>query len=147
MPLDRVTLYSAEVLAHARSPHGTAPIGLVRQSVEVDNPLCGDQVRLSIGLTQDGTLAVSQQTRGCALCGASASWMAHQVHGIPPDSAWTQSHEITEALSNLAPLPLLIPRPLHPLFSGLHTAPARRGCVRLPWDALKLALTQDGVRA
>ncbi len=139
---ERPTLYSSEVLAHARSPHGTAPLDDARQSVEVDNPLCGDRVHLAIGLNQAGDLALSQQTRGCALCGASASWMAHLMTGAAPGAALAQSQSVTVALADLAPLPLAIPAPLKALFAGLHAAPARRGCVRLPWEALQLALAQ-----
>jgi len=144
VPLDRPTLYGPELLRHAQAPHGTTPVpdSPTRRSVEVDNPLCGDRVRLLVDPGDPHHLQLSHATRGCALCIASASLMVTQVVGKPVVKARTAAIENTAALADHADTPL--PAALGAVFRGLSAAPMRRSCVRLPWDALARALSPTG---
>ena len=143
MPLERPTLYGPALLDHARQPPGTASLepSLAVRATEVDNPLCGDRVRLEVNPSDPQRLRLSHATRGCALCVASASIMAEAVSGQPVDAVRSMSGQITTALRDHSDAPL--PPPLMPIFAALHTAPMRRSCVRLPWAALEDLLSKQ----
>ena len=140
MPRERPTLYGPALLEHARHPKGTTPLeaDATVRSVEVDNPLCGDRVRLQVDSTDPQHMRLAHSTRGCALCVASASLMAEVLTGKPVAAARHTAARICTALDDHQDA--VIPAPLAPIFSDLHTAPMRRSCVQLPWLALSQAL-------
>lgn len=140
MPIDRPTLYGQALLDHARHPRWTRPLeprASVR-SVELDNPLCGDRVRLEVDATDPLHLRLAHSTRGCALCVASASFMAEALVGQPVATARSMASQVSSELEDHSDV--LVPEPLLPIFGELHTAPMRRSCVQLPWSALERAL-------
>ncbi len=141
MSADRPTLYGPELLALARSPRH---VGVLRDPTHTerrDHPLCGDRVSLQLRVADGLVCEVAHQTRGCALCVASVSVLGDQVLGGSVADALGQAHAVLSELS--APTE----RPQSPglqLFAGVRQAPARAGCVALPWEALAKALESTG---
>lgn len=134
-------LYRDELLRHAKNPEGVAVIAPDDpDAVRKVNPACGDEVR--IRLVKDGEgriMRVEHQTRGCAVCTASASMLAHEVNargGMFPSDALARYTEVTVRLAtgdfSLADGPLQALAPLA-------RYPARIVCARLAWEAFAAA--------
>ena len=136
MSVDRPTLYGPELLAHARSPRHAGRLEAPTRTARVDNPLCGDRVTVQLRLENGRVAAIAHQTRGCALCIASASVMAEAVWGEPMDGIEQRARAVVEGLTPAADASLRVDDPALALFAGLSAAPGRHGCVSLPWQAL-----------
>jgi nitrogen fixation NifU-like protein len=67
-------LYQDTLLDHHRKPRHFGELGGT-PTVERENPLCGDVVRLAIDLTDNAICDLRFDGHGCALCIASASLM------------------------------------------------------------------------
>ena len=139
-------LYRDELLRHAKNPEGIAEIAADDpDAVRKVNPACGDEVRMRVIKDGEGRiLRVEHQTRGCAICIASASMLAHEVNargGMLPDEARARCAEVVTRLATGdfvledGPLQALAP---------LAKYPARIACARLAWEALGEALEERG---
>ena len=74
-------LYQEKLLAWARTARAypapdTQALYMVRR-----NPVCGDEVRLSLTLAQSKISHIGMDVRGCALCEAGAGLFGHLVQG------------------------------------------------------------------
>lgn len=132
----RPTLYSAALLAQARSPQHAGTLDDPSHVWRVDNPLCGDRVTLQLKVVDEKIVEVAHRTRGCALCMASASVMTAMILDRSMDDARCKARGVVDALRPSADAPLLLEDPALKLFAGLETAPGRTECVALPWVAL-----------
>ncbi len=138
-------IYRDELLRHAKNPEGAAVIAPDDpDAVRKVNPACGDEVRLRLTKDAEGRiLRVEHQTRGCAVCIASASMLAHEVKaqgGMLPADALARCEEVTKRLATGdfspadGPLQALTP---------LSRYPARITCARLAWEAFAAALRSE----
>lgn len=131
-------LYREELLRHAKAPAGAATVGRDEAGcVRKVNPACGDEVRLRLVRDGAGRIArVEHQTRGCAVCVASASMLAEAAaaHG-----GWTAEEAAARAESFFGRLEAGAfgeeDGALQAL-NGLAKFPARLACARLAWEAL-----------
>ena len=139
-------LYRDELLRHAKNPEGIAEIAADDpDAVRKVNPACGDEVRMRVIKDGEGRiLRVEHQTRGCSVCIASASLLAHEVNargGLQPDEARARCADVATRLAtgdftpDDGPLQALAP---------LARYPARIACARLAWEALGKALAERG---
>ncbi len=136
MSADRPTLYSPELLQHARQPRHAGTLDQATRSARVDSPLCGDRVTLQVRVSDGRIEAIAHQTRGCALCVASVSIMADAVLDTPLEEALGRARAVVQALDPVEGAPESVGKPALRLFGGLSAAPGRWGCVALPWQAL-----------
>jgi len=137
------TLYSAEILDHAKRPCGADELDAPTHHARVDNPLCGDRLDLELEVEASTVLAVGHRVRGCSLCKASASMLARDLVGATLDEARAKARTARrelEALSAGEDTELTV---LSSAFAGLAHAPARKQCVALAWDALEQVLADD----
>ena len=74
-------LYREVVMDHHRRPRGRAPLPRVDATAHGFNPVCGDEVVLSLALDGDRVAGVRVNGRGCAICTASGSIMAEMIPG------------------------------------------------------------------
>jgi nitrogen fixation NifU-like protein len=119
-------LYREEILEHYRSSRHRGRIDHPDFAAELDNPLCGDQIRLELAVDQSDRIAQARfDGHGCAISQAAASLLAEQLEGQPLASARRFTSEQM--------LQLL----------GIHLTPARRKCGLLAWRALHQALASD----
>lgn len=139
-------LYQEMIVDHGRRPRNFRTIAGATHSVEAVNPLCGDQLTLSVQLT-DGIIAdVAFTGNGCTISQASASLMTMAVKGLQPGEAltlFTRVHtmltsesEDEAVLAGVGKLAVL---------SGVWEYPTRVKCASLAWQALRNAL-EDGNR-
>ncbi len=75
-------IYTDPILELARKRIGHGRLADPRASVVLDNPLCGDRIRLDMDWRDDGKISgVAHEVRGCVLCRAAASALATVAPG------------------------------------------------------------------
>jgi nitrogen fixation NifU-like protein len=83
-------LYREQILEHYKRPHNwTPPLPELENpdmEFEDSNPLCGDQLKVSIAVADDGTIEdLRFAGHGCAISQASASLTSDEVKGMKVD--------------------------------------------------------------
>ncbi|HMA38226.1 MAG TPA: SUF system NifU family Fe-S cluster assembly protein [Chloroflexia bacterium] len=121
------SLYREVILEHYKQPHHQGQLADPTVSVEVDNPLCGDRLRIDLAL-QDGVVTDMAFTgRGCAISQAAASILSDDLIGRPVAEVATLTwRDMMELL-------------------GVEIGPARLKCALLGLRGVKMALAQAGV--
>ena len=139
-------LYHDIILTRSRAPRHQHALQPRHAHAAGNNPLCGDQVEVSLAYAPDGTVAQAAfEARGCAISVASADLMSETIHGRTPAEIRTLAADF-ETLARTGQAPssdpaLLSLRPL----SGVSEYRSRVKCAVLPWTALLAAL--DGKSA
>ena len=134
-------LYQQVILEHNKKPRNFGMLEACTHHAEGHNPLCGDQLELTLvvedGLVQD----IRFQGSGCAIDMASASLMTGAVKGKPVAEAEAMAEQfrgmVRGDLEPGAQTPLLGKLTL---FSGVKNLPSRVKCAVLPWATLHAAL-------
>jgi nitrogen fixation protein NifU and related proteins len=136
-------LYQELILEHNRKPRNFGVVEGADRVVEGRNPLCGDEITLSLKLDGD-TIAdvkfLSPPGKGCAISKASASLMTTAVKGKPAADAerlFDSFHKLVRGeLSEAEQKALGSLR----AFAGVAKFPMRVKCASLAWHALHSAL-------
>ncbi len=76
-------LYQDIILDHYRNPRSAGTVEDEELLVEEENPLCGDQIRLTAVIEGGLVKEIKYQARGCAISMASASMMTEDLIGKP----------------------------------------------------------------
>jgi nitrogen fixation NifU-like protein len=77
-------LYREEILEHYKRPHNWGEIDGPDLEFEDTNPLCGDQLRVTIRVGADDRVEdVRFSGQGCAISQAAASMASDEVKGMP----------------------------------------------------------------
>jgi len=76
-------MYREVILDHYKSPRGHGLIADADAQAEGENPLCGDEVTISVKFTDDGETiaAIGFEGRGCAISQAATSMLSELVQG------------------------------------------------------------------
>jgi nitrogen fixation NifU-like protein len=136
-------LYQEMILDHYRRPRNKGTLEKPDASVEMKNPLCGDEITLQVAFNADGVDDLRFSGRGCSISQASASMMTQLVKGKSAeeiDSIRKQFRDLM--LGNAA----AVDDQLGSLraLSGVARFPARIKCALLAWNALESALAERG---
>jgi nitrogen fixation NifU-like protein len=138
-PRDAVeALYREVVLDHYRNPRHRGPLQDPDGTATVDNPICGDQVRVQVRLEGGTVVEAAAQTRGCSIAVAAGSVMTELVRGQPVEEI-PRLRGALERLVEGEDAPPDLDRRLR-AFAGVVRFPMRRRCALLPWEALEAAL-------
>lgn len=133
-------LYQELILDHYRKPRNKGILENADATIEMRNPLCGDEVDLQVIYAGDSIGDVKFSGRGCSISQASASMMTQIVKGksrAEIDEIRTKFRELImgdmtsandKSLGSLRAL------------SGVSKFPARVKCALLAWNALETAL-------
>ncbi|CAN5845670.1 SUF system NifU family Fe-S cluster assembly protein [soil metagenome] len=132
-------LYQEMILDHNKRPRNFRVIEGPSHHAEGFNPLCGDQLSLSLRVDGDTISDVAFQGAGCAIFKASASLMTDAVKGKSVGEAqalFLRFHCMVttppaEAVENMGKLSVL---------AGVREFPVRVKCASLAWHTLKAAL-------
>jgi nitrogen fixation NifU-like protein len=134
-------LYNSMIVSRSRSPEFSGVVVGETNHAEGNNPLCGDRVRLTLRC-EDGRVAeAAHQTRGCAICIASADLLAEAVAGQAVRNALQMADQFVLMFEN-EDAGGVLPGNLQ-IFLPLRQHRARIRCATLPWIALKEALAHD----
>ncbi|MCC6223843.1 MAG: SUF system NifU family Fe-S cluster assembly protein [Thermoleophilia bacterium] len=117
-------LYRELILDHYKSPRNHGRLDPADASAEGQNPLCGDEIAISVNFDGDGDTIeeIRFDGRGCAISQAAASMLTELVAGrTAADVAAMPKEELLEEL-------------------GIPLTPARLKCALLGFGVLKVAL-------
>lgn len=141
--MDQDGLYQRQVIERARMPVHAGTLEGATCRGEGTNPMCGDRVRVGVWLDAESRIeTVRHQTRGCAICQASADMMAERVAGSDARGAVAMGRDFTALLQTgqggdgLAELTV---------FAPLRQHRSRIRCATLAWSALEAALNEAPV--
>ena len=132
----RETIYREILLEHARHPKNSGRLENPGLSASVNNPLCGDELELTLALSGEIIQDCRTMVRGCSICQASASIMSEIIIEKPLKEAIKTGRLFDESLRKDNGDVNEIIEPLRP-FLGLKTHRSRIKCMKLAWDALE----------
>jgi nitrogen fixation NifU-like protein len=140
MNSDLQDLYQEVVLDHGKRPRNFREVEGANHRAQGHNPLCGDQLTVTVKVEGGVIRDIGFQGQGCAISRASASLMTGAVKDRTREQAeqlFEQVHKLvtegpadvnTEVLGKLTVL------------SGVSEFPARVKCASLAWHTLRAAL-------
>lgn len=144
MTYDLRELYQEVILDHNKRPRNKGRLEAPTNEAEGHNPLCGDQVRLTLH-TENGLIdQIAFDGQGCAISTASASLMTEAVKGKTIAQAeaifrefqtMVTSPDSTDEHGDLGEMVAL---------AGVRDYPVRIKCATLPWHTLHAALVGEG---
>jgi nitrogen fixation NifU-like protein len=138
-------LYQEMILDHYRRPRNKGVLENPDASVEMKNPLCGDEITLQVAFAGDSVCDLRFSGRGCSISQASASMMTQLIKGKSTeeiDAIRKQFRELMLGDASAVDDPQL--GSLRAL-SGVARFPARVKCALLAWNALESALAERSV--
>jgi nitrogen fixation NifU-like protein len=133
-------LYQEVILDHYKRPRNFGPLQGADHTAEGYNPLCGDQVKVSVRLEDDRVADLHFEGAGCAISTASASLMTEAIKGKTVEEAeelFQRYHGLVSG--KIAPDDDEDLGKLEAL-AGVRDYPVRIKCATLAWHALRAAL-------
>jgi nitrogen fixation NifU-like protein len=135
-------LYQEMILDHYRRPRNKGALEKADATVEMKNPLCGDEITLQVAFEGDCVCDLRFSGRGCSISQASASMMTQLVKGKTTAEIGAIRKQFRDLmLGNTAAPDDALLGSLRAL-SGVARFPARVKCALLAWYALETALAE-----
>lgn len=116
------SIYREIILEHSKNPSNKGKLDPADYSYEDTNPLCGDEVRIDVRVTDDHVSEIRFSGQGCAISQASASILTELVDGKSLDEVKAFSKD--ELLEEI----------------GIPLSPARLKCALLSLKVLKAGI-------
>jgi nitrogen fixation NifU-like protein len=141
-PVGDDELFREILLDHYRHPRHRGLLEGANGAAHGHNPLCGDEVDVSLRVTDAGVEAVGFEGQGCSISMASASMMAEEVDGKSMAEVRQLINRFRQMLvEGRDPAELGDMGDLEAL-AGVRRYVARVKCAMLPWNALEAGLAQ-----
>ena len=74
-------MYSAELLDHFQNPRNPGDLANANASAEIENPACGDVLRLTLKIEDGRIAAIGFKAKGCVASMACASALTEMIAG------------------------------------------------------------------
>lgn len=133
-------LYQEVVLDHGKRPRNFREVEGANRRADGYNPLCGDQLTVTVRMDGDVIRDVGFVGQGCAISRASASLMTGAVKELSRADA-ERLFELVHRLVTEGPEGLdLEELGKLAVLSGVSEFPSRVKCASLAWHALRAAL-------
>ena len=95
-------MYSAKLLDHFHNPRNAGEIAAPDALAEVENPVCGDVIRLTLKLEEERIVEARFKARGCVAAMACGSALTELVSGVHVSKARILTREdLTNAVGGL----------------------------------------------
>ncbi len=139
-------LYQEVIIEHSKNPRNFRAVQNATHSAEGYNPLCGDQLTLTLKLSNNVIEEIGFIGDGCAISKASASLMTSALKGKRPEDALTLFTAVRTLLT-CGPSAKVTPDEVGKLavLSGVSEFPMRVKCATLAWHTMKNALEGGNV--
>lgn len=134
-------LYQQVILEHNKKPRNFGKLQPCTHHAHGINPLCGDDIELTLNIENGQIAEIKFQGQGCAISQASSSLMTVNVKGKAVADAEAMAAQFREMVrGDLDPAsdPNILGKLA--LFQGIKDLPSRVKCAVLPWAALRSAL-------
>ncbi|MDO8787972.1 MAG: iron-sulfur cluster assembly scaffold protein [Sulfuritalea sp.] len=138
------SLYQDAIKQFARAAHGHGQLAAATGEAKLDNPLCGDRVRMQVAVASGCVTAIAHETRGCLLCRAAASVIGLQAVGHDANGIKAVAHDLESILHEGGPVAPGWPE--LSMFGPARGYPSRHGCVLLPFRALLAAMAESEMK-
>ena len=136
------TIYRDILLQHARSPKNSGRLKNPGLMATVHNPLCGDELLMTMAISRELIQECKTLVRGCSICIASASIMSEMIIKKTLNEASSIGRLFDDSLSTDNENVPKIVEPLRP-FLALKNHRSRIKCMKLAWDALEECKNQE----
>ncbi len=138
MSFDRLeSLYRQVIMDHYKHPRNRGVLDDGNLTVDMNNPTCGDRIRLTMKEENGKIVDVKFEGEGCSISMASASMMTQLIKGKDVDTALKLSHAFSEMIQGKK----------HDMdlgdsesLQGVAKFPARIKCATLAWKAMEKGL-------
>lgn len=135
-------LYRSVIMDHYKHPRNKGELDSGTITIDMNNPTCGDEIRLMLEVKDNIIDDVRFEGHGCSISMASASMMTEAVKGKNVERALEMADEfskmmlgedytITEDMGDIEAL------------SGVSQFPARIKCATLSWKALEKGVKEE----
>lgn len=143
MNTDLRELYQEIILDHNKRPRNRGKLPLANREAEGHNPLCGDQVKVTL-ITENGLVSdIAFEGQGCAISTASASLMTEAVKGKTVEEAEGIFREFQQMVTETGEASDHSSLGDLEVFQGVREHPVRIKCATLPWHTLHAALVGE----
>ena len=138
-------LYRELILDHYKQPRNNVTLPAANCAADGSNPLCGDQIQITLTLTDEKVEQIGFTGSGCAISQASASMMTEFVQGRSVIDALDGIAAFQTMMTTSAPTNAVGFDDIDALI-GVSKFPARVKCASLGWKTLEQALsTNNGI--
>ncbi len=137
-------LYREIILDHYRRPRHHGRVDPADSTVHGHNPLCGDEVDVSLRVRGGRVEAIGFEGQGCSISLASASMMTEQVAGLPVDAVRGVLDRFKQMIVDGVDAGRLEDLGDLEALQGVRRYASRVKCAVLPWNALERGLDQAG---
>lgn len=135
-------LYRSVIMDHYKHPRNKGELENGTITIDMNNPTCGDEIRLMLDVKDNIIDDVRFEGHGCSISMASASMMTEAVKGQTVDRALEMGNEfskmmlgedykITDDMGDIEAL------------SGVTQFPARIKCATLSWKAFEKGFKEE----
>lgn len=132
-------LYQEVILDHSRHPHNYGALADATRRAEGYNPLCGDQLTLTLKMDGDRIQDIRFEGHGCAISKSSASVMTDLVKGKSKTEAAALFEKFRQLVTDPGAMKIEEFDKMA-VFSGVSEFPGRVKCAVLGWHTLRSAL-------
>ncbi len=137
-------LYQDIILDHYKNPHNFGEGSPGCTDVELDNPVCGDHIKLMLYVDADGIIQDVKFTgSGCAISVASASMMTDEIKGKSIAEVKKTIEDVLGSMRGEKQLNTLDEHGDLVALKGVVKFPVRVKCATLAWHAVKDALKKN----
>ena len=143
-------LYREVILDHYRNPRNRDPLPHTDANAEGVNPLCGDEVEISLAFDDDTVAGISVRGQGCSISQSSASMMSAAIKGKSREEVADLIRSFKSMMDIERDEDVVDPdRPGAVLgdleaLRGVRQYPVRIKCANLAWTTLEEALDGSG---
>ncbi len=137
------SLYQQVILDHYRKPKNKGDLEEATATVFMENPVCGDEIRLQVRIEGDEIVEARFVGSGCSISQASISMLTQVLKGKKLDEAALLANRFTEMMHGDETAAR--DRSLKDLraLQGVSKFPVRIKCALLGFDALKEVLDRS----
>jgi nitrogen fixation protein NifU and related proteins len=135
------TLYRQVIMDHYKNPRNK---GILENSLTVDmnNPTCGDRIRLTLDLEDNVVKDAKFEGEGCSISMSSASMMTQAIKGQTLENALELSKIFSDMMLGKEYDGDLDLGDIEAL-KGVTNFPARIKCATLAWKAMEKGITSN----
>ncbi len=134
-------LYQDIILDHYKHPRNFGEGEPECSVVELDNPVCGDHIRLMLLVDENNIVKdVHFSGSGCAISVASASIMTEEIKGKSLQDAKAIIEEVLQAMRGEKDAEILESHGDLIALKGIMNYPVRIKCATLSWHAVRDAI-------
>ncbi|OGB69978.1 MAG: SUF system NifU family Fe-S cluster assembly protein [Caldithrix sp. RBG_13_44_9] len=137
-------LYQDIILDHYKHPHNFGEGDSSFTNVELENPVCGDHIKLMVYLNDENIVKEVKFTgSGCAISMASASIMTDELKGKPLSEVQQIIEDVLGSMRGEKAAETLDEHGDLAALKGVMKFPVRVKCATLAWHAVKDAIAKS----